>query len=98
MTYFQSLRVVTQLRLPSVHALWFVAHEQTLHERLVQAVEFYGGASDEAAMRRHYLARSVWYNARLKEAVNTFALTSIALPLRAPAQAIVERGLEQLGR
>ncbi len=89
---------VTQLRLPSVHALWFVAQEETFHERLVQAVEFYGGASDEETMRRHYLARSCWYNARLKEAVNTLGLTSIVLPLRAPAQAIVEMCLEQLGR
>jgi 2-phosphoglycerate kinase len=89
---------VTHLRLPSVHALWFVAQEETLHKRLVQAVEFYRGASDEAAMLRHYLARSVWYNARLQEVVNKFALTSIALPLRAPAQAIVEMCLDQLGR
>jgi len=69
---------VTQLQLPSVHALWFVAQEETLHERLLQAAEFYGGASDEETMIRHYLARSVWYNARLKEAVNEFALPSIA--------------------
>ena len=89
---------VTQLRLPSMHALWFVAQEETLHERLVQAVEFYRGASDEAAMMRHYLARSCWYNARLKEAANTLGLTSIAVPLRAPVQAIVAMCLEQLGR
>jgi 2-phosphoglycerate kinase len=89
---------VTQLRLPSVQALWFVAQEETLHARLVQAVAFYRGASDEAAMRRQYLARSVWYNTRLQEAVHTFGLTSFALPLRAPAQAIVARCLEQLGR
>jgi len=87
---------VTQLRLPSVRALWFVADEQTLHERLVQAVEFYGGASNEEAMRDHYLARSFWYNARLKEAVKQFALTSIELPSRAPVHAIVEMCLEQL--
>jgi 2-phosphoglycerate kinase len=87
---------VTQLRLPSVRALWFVADEQTLHERLVQAVEFYGGASNEEAMRDHYLARSFWYNARLKEAVKQFALTSIELPPRAPVHAIVEMCLEQL--
>lgn len=68
---------VTQLQLPSVRSLWFVAHEHTLHERMVTAVEFYGGASDETAMRGHYLARSFWYNARLQEAVNKFTLTSI---------------------
>jgi hypothetical protein len=89
---------VTQLRLPSVYALWFVAQEETLRERLVQAVEFYRGASDEEAMIRHYLARSFWYNARLKEAVKQFALTSIALPLRAPVHAIVAMCLEQLTR
>ena len=89
---------VTQLRLPSVHALWFVANEETLHERMVKAVEFYGGASDEEAMMRHYLARSFWYNARLKEAVKKFALTSIALPLRAPVHEIVEMCLDQLRR
>jgi hypothetical protein len=49
-------------------------------------------------MRGHYLARSFWYNARLKEAVNTFALPSIELPRRALAQEIVERCLEQLRR
>jgi 2-phosphoglycerate kinase len=89
---------VAQLRLPRVHALWFVAQEETLHERMVKAVEFYGGASDEEAMMRHYLARSFWYNARLKEAVNKFALTSIELPPRAPVDAIVEMCLEQLRR
>jgi 2-phosphoglycerate kinase len=89
---------VTQLRLPSVHALWFVAQEETLHERMVKAVEFYGGASDEAAMMRHYLARSFWYNARLKAAVKQFALPSIELPPRAPVQAIVVMCLEQLRR
>jgi 2-phosphoglycerate kinase len=89
---------VTQLRLPSVRSLWFVAQEETLRERLVQAVEFYSGASDEAAMVRHYLARSFWYNARLKEAVKQFALTSIELPLRAPIHAIIAMCLEQLRR
>jgi 2-phosphoglycerate kinase len=89
---------VTQLQLPSVHALWFVAKEETLHERMVKAVAFYGGASDEAAMMQHYLARSCWYNARLKEAVKQFALTSIELPPRAPVHAIVEMCLEQLRR
>jgi 2-phosphoglycerate kinase len=89
---------VTQLRLPSVQSLWFVAQEETLRERMVKAVEFYGGASDEAAMIRHYVARSFWYNARLKEAVNTFALTSIELPPRAPVHAIVAMCLEQLRR
>ncbi len=89
---------VTQLRLPNVHALWFVANEETLHERMVKAVEFYGGASDEEAMMRHYLARSFWYNARLKEAVKKFALTSIALPPRAPVHAIVAMCLQQLRR
>jgi 2-phosphoglycerate kinase len=89
---------VAQLRLPSVRSLWFIAHEQTLHERMVKAGEFYGGASDEEAMIRHYLARSFWYNTRLKEAVKQFALTSIELPLRAPVHAIVEMCLEQLRR
>jgi 2-phosphoglycerate kinase len=87
---------VTQLRLSSMRALWFVAQEQTLHERMGKAGAFYGGASDEAAMRGHYLARSFWYNARLKEAVNKFALTSIALPLRASVHEIVAMCLEQL--
>jgi 2-phosphoglycerate kinase len=89
---------VTQLRLPSVRSLWFVAQEETLHERIVQAVEFYGGASDEKAMMGHYLERSFWYNARLQEAVNQFGLTSIELPLRAPVHAIVAMCLEQLRR
>ena len=89
---------VTQLRLPSMQSLWFVANEQTLHERMIKAVEFYGGASDEEAMRQHYLARSFWYNARLKETVNKLALTSIALPLRAPVHEIVAMCLEQLRR
>jgi len=89
---------VAQLRLPSMQSLWFVAQEETLHERMVQAVEFYRGASDEEAMIWHYLARSFWYNARLKEVVNKCALTSIELPLRAPVHAIVAMCLEQLRR
>jgi 2-phosphoglycerate kinase len=89
---------VIQLRLPSMYSLWFVAHEKTLHERLVKAVEFYGGASDEAAMMGHYLARSFWYNARLKEEVKKFALTSVELPPRAPVHEIVAMCLEQLRR
>jgi 2-phosphoglycerate kinase len=89
---------VTQLRLPSVRSLWFIAQEETLRERLVKAVEFYGGASDEKAMMGHYLERSFWYNARLQEAVNQFGLTSIELPLRAPVHAIVAMCLEQLRR
>jgi 2-phosphoglycerate kinase len=89
---------VTQLRLPSVRSLWFIAQEETLRERLVKAVEFYGGASDEKAMMGHYLERSFWYNARLQEAVNQFGLTSIELPLRAPVHAIVAMCIEQLRR
>jgi hypothetical protein len=65
---------------------------------MVKAVAFYGGASDEEAMMRHYLARSFWYNARLKAAVKQFALTGIELPPRAPVQAIVAMCLEQLRR
>lgn len=89
---------VAELRLPNVGSLWFVAHEQTLHERLVNAAEFYRGASDEQAMIDHYLARSFWYNARLKEAVKKSGLTSIELPPQAPADKIVELCLEQLKR
>src|SRR5262245_62040319 len=89
---------VTQLRLPSVQSLWFVAKEETLQERLVNAVEFYGGASDEKAMVCHYLARSFWYNARLKEKVKKFALTSIELLLRAPVHESVEMCFQQLRR
>jgi hypothetical protein len=89
---------VIQLRLPSVRSLWFVAHDKTLHARMVEAVEFYSGASDEAAMRGHYLARSFWYTARLKEEVDKFALTSVELPPRAPVHEIVEMCLEQLRR
>ncbi len=89
---------VIQLRLPSVRSLWFVAHEPTLHERMINAEEFYGGASDEAAMIGHYLARSFWCNARLKEEVKKFALTSIELPPRAPVHEIVEMCLEHLRR
>lgn len=63
---------------------------------MVKAVEFSGGASDEEAMRQHYLARSFWYNARLKEAIKKFALTRIALPLRASVHESVARCLEQL--
>jgi hypothetical protein len=75
-----------------------MAQEQTLRDRLVKAVEFYGGASDEEAMVAHYLARSCWYNARLKEAVKKYALTSIELPPRAPVHAIAAMCLEQLRR
>ena len=89
---------VTQLWLPSVQSLWFVAKEETLQERLVNAVEFYGGASDEKAMVCHYLARSFWYNARLKEEVKKFALTSIELPPRAPVHVSVEMCFQQLRR
>jgi 2-phosphoglycerate kinase len=35
---------VIQLRSPSVRSLWFVAHEPTLQERMINAVEFYRGA------------------------------------------------------
>src|SRR6266404_2808259 len=87
---------VAELRLPNVASLWFVAHEQTLRERLIKAVEFYRGASDEEAMIEHYLARSLWYNAQLKEAVKKFTLTSIELPPQAPPQKIVELCLEQV--
>jgi len=87
---------VIQLRLPSMRSLWFVAHEPTLHERMVNAVDFYDGASDEAAMMRHYLARSLWCNSRLKEEVKKFALTSVELPPQAPVHEIVEMCFEQL--
>jgi 2-phosphoglycerate kinase len=85
-----------QLRWPSVRTLWLVAHEETLRDRMGKAGAFFGGASDEEAMRQQYLARSFWYDTRLQEAVNTFGLPRIAVPLRAPVQAIVARGLEQL--
>ena len=89
---------VIQLRLPSVQALWLVAQEETLRDRMGKARAFYGGASDEEAMRQQYLARSFWYNTRLQEAVTTFGLPGIVVPLRAPVQAIVAMCLEQLRR
>lgn len=89
---------VAELRLPDVRALWFVAQEQTLVERMDQAAELYRNASDEAAMRDHYLARSFWYNARLRKAVEEFALTGIEIPLGTPVHEIVEACLEQLRR
>jgi 2-phosphoglycerate kinase len=89
---------VIQLRLPSVHALWLVAPEETLRDRMGKAGKFSAGASDEEAMRQQYLARSFWYNTRLQEAVHTCGLPSIAVPLRAPVQAIVAMCLEQLRR
>ena len=87
---------VAELQLPSVTSLWFVAQEQTLRERLLDAAEFYRGASDEQVMIDHYLARSLWYNAQVKEAVKKFALTAIEPTPQAPANKIVELCLEQL--
>jgi 2-phosphoglycerate kinase len=89
---------VSQLGLSSVHALWLVAHANTLQDRLGKAEAFYRGASDEGAMRHQYLARSLWYNTRLQETVTALGLSSIAVPLRAPVRVIVEMCLEQLRR
>lgn len=69
-----------------------------LKTRIHISTRWMGTTTDEAAMMGHYLARSFWYNARLKEEVKKFALTSIELPPRAPVHDIVEMCLEQLRR
>jgi len=53
---------------------------RTLHERMVKAVAFYGGASDEAAMKGHYLGAQLLVQCVPEGGGQQVRAPSIALP------------------
>ncbi|MHB9130870.1 MAG: hypothetical protein ACYDBB_07230 [Armatimonadota bacterium] len=67
---------VAELDAPHVVSLWLIASDAVLESRVRAATDFYGGASDEAAMIRHYVALSEWYNQRIREEA-----ASVGLPI-----------------
>lgn len=68
---------VAQLELHIVASLWLVADDQVLEARVRAAVDFYQGASDEEAMIRHFVARSVWHNRLLFQQADNLGLPII---------------------
>lgn len=68
---------VAQLALPNITSLWLVADDKVLEARVRTAVDFYRGASDEEAMIRHFVARSVWHNRLICRQASDLGLPTI---------------------
>ena len=83
---------VAELDVPNVASVWLVAEERTLEARIRKA-EFHRGASDEEAMIRNFLARTIWYNDRIREAASRLAMPIIAPPPHADVERVAEEAL-----
>jgi 2-phosphoglycerate kinase len=81
---------VSRLDLLGTVSLWLIVDERLLEERIRADVAFYRGASDEDVMKRKCLARSVWYNTHVREAVSQWGLTAVQVPRRASPDEICE--------
>ena len=87
---------VSKILFKDVAALWLIPGEETLRDRIINSVDFYGGASDEKSMIRKYLERSFWYNSHLKETIERLDLDAIYLPDDATLDEIISLCLEKL--
>jgi hypothetical protein len=89
---------VSQLKLPDVKSIWFIADEVLLEHRIHQDEAFYQGASNEKKMIEHYLERSLWHNARLREVVDQLGMPSIELRLDSSPDEVCQQCLYLLCR
>jgi 2-phosphoglycerate kinase len=87
---------VSRLELPNVKSVWFIADKALLAHRIHQDESFFQGASNEEEMIEHYLERSLWHNAYLRQAVDRLGMPSIELRLDASPAEVCERSLSLL--
>jgi 2-phosphoglycerate kinase len=76
---------------------WLFASPELLETRLRNKVDFYRGASDEAKMIHHFLARSIHYNETIRAAMMRLKLSLIEISSGESAAAICARCLATLG-
>lgn len=74
----------------TIRSIWLVADEALL-ERRVRQDDFWRGASDEEAMIRHFLGRSLAYNARIHEEANRLALAVVRVSAEQTPEMLVDR-------
>ncbi len=89
---------VAELRLANVAALWLVTDDAVLDARVRAAVDFYRGASDEEAMIRHFVARSRWYNARIREEAASLGFPLIQVTGNASTELLLAQCTHDIGR
>ena len=81
---------VSHLALLGFVSLWLIVDERLLEDSLRSDVAFYRGALDEEVIGRKFLARSVWDNTHVREAVSQWGLTAVRVPRRASPDELCE--------
>lgn len=76
------------LTLPDVGMVWLVADEALLDKRTRAITPLYAGASDEERLIRHYVERSVLYNAQVIKAVERLGVPSVKVSDDMSAEAL----------
>jgi hypothetical protein len=76
----------------------FLLTDADLIEARIRSSEFSRGASDEEMMIRHYLERSLWYDALIREQIADLGLKSVSISANKSPSEIASACLQELGR
>jgi len=93
--WFVTPEDVQRWDLPSVRAVWLVTSEAVLVARERAFAGFYAGSAAPERMLRHFVARSLWHDARIREQAGRLGLPLLEHDGRESPDELATRALAQ---
>ena len=91
-------RLVKELDDKNIKKIWLVCDDKVLEKRLIEAKEFYIGATDKDLMILNYLKRSIWHNYKIFEEIKEFNEDHIRISVGLTEEELFKRAIEVLER
>lgn len=91
-------RLVKEFDSENIKKLWLVCDNKLLERRLIEAKEFYKGATDENLMISNYLKRSIWHNKNIFEEIKEFNEGYIRISVGLTKEELFKRAIDMLER
>ncbi|WP_435791226.1 hypothetical protein [Clostridium sp.] len=91
-------RLVKELGDKNIKKIWLVCDDKVLEKRLLEAKEFYMGATDKDLMIQNYLKRSIWHNHKIFKEIKEFNEDHIRISVDLTEEELFKRAIEVLER
>jgi len=88
---------IAAVGLGGVKAIWLVTNREVLEVRVRRDAAFHSGASDEEKMIRHFVARGVWLDERIRVAAFQLGMPTIEVSTSTSAAEVGDRCLRAVG-
>jgi len=89
-------RLVKELNSESIKKIWLVCDNKLLEKRLLEAKDFYQGATDKDLMISNYLKRSIWHNKKIFEEIKEFNDGYIRISVDLTKEELFKRAIDLL--